>query len=203
MYQSRRDALRETKKIGQFVTYVLAKYAAGDLQGGAGSVAYVQIDDPGTAVEQFNRQMRADLDAQENVSVSRTLKPLTDQTVSVVTFEESSGGAHPDSGTTCGLYSFEAHRYLTLSEVFASSRWQSIASDLIKKHFATMKPEERPEVDLTSYSGDKPFSFCVDSGHFSMDGFLSHAERASDGVDLPWATFEPVLTPLGRRLFLK
>ena len=203
VFQSRRDALRETKRIGRFSTYVLVKYAAGDLQGSAGSSAYVQIDDPGTAVQQFNRNLRADTDAQERSSVSRTFKPLTDETVSVMTFEESWGGAHPVSGTTCNLYSFEAHTYLTFSEVLASSRWQSIASALIKKHFATMKLEERPDLDLTFPSGDKPFGFCVGPGYFSMSGFLSYANRADDGVDLPWVNFEPVLTPLGKRLFLK
>ena len=203
VYQSRRDALRETKRIGRFSTYVLVKYAPGEHPGSAGSSVYVQIDDPGTAVQQFNRNLRADTVAQERSSDSRTFKPLTDETVSVVRYEESWGGAHPVSGTTCSLYSFEAHTYLTFSEVFASSRWQSIASGLIKKHFATMKLDERPDLDLTFPSGDKPFSFCVEAGHFSMDGFLSYANRRDDGVDLPWINFEQVLTPLGKRLFLK
>ena len=203
-YQSRRDALSETKRIGRFSTYVLVKYAAGELQGSAGSSTYVQIDDPGTAIQQFNKDLRADTtDAQQRSSVSRTVKPLRDDAVSVVNSVVVWGGVHPDSETSCYVYSFEAHRFLTLSEVFASSRWQSIASSHIKKHFATMKLEEQPDLDLSFYAGDKRFSFCVEAGHFSMSGFLSYANRAVDGVDLPWINFEPELTPLGKRLFLK
>lgn len=112
---------------------------------------------------------------------------------------DTSGGAHPVSGTNFNYFSKNLKRLVKIGDVFNSPQWKTQAQKTALQHFKKQGVEVNGNAEIYGESKD-PFSFPVTSSGFMIDGFLSYAERAIDGVDMSWKAFGKYLTPLGQEL---
>jgi uncharacterized protein YecT (DUF1311 family) len=138
-------------------------------------------------------------DPDDSYQSSVTLAPLGPDLLLIEDGFEGFGGAHPVSGTSRLYFSRPLQRVLTYADVFNSPQWKDLANKLARQHF---KKQGRDADDVSSFKVEdrQPFRHPVSASGFSIDGFLSYAERASDGVDLSWKDFVRFLTPLGQQL---
>ena len=112
---------------------------------------------------------------------------------------EASGGAHPVSGTNFNYFSKNLKRLVKIGDVFNSAQWNTQAQRTAMQHFKKQGIEVNGNAEIYGESKDS-FSYPVTSSGFMIDGFLSFAERAIDGVDMSWKAFGKYLTPLGQEL---
>ena len=112
---------------------------------------------------------------------------------------DMSGGAHPVSGTNVNYFSKNLQRLVKVGDVFNSPQWKTLAQKTALQHFKKQGIEVNGNAEIYAESKD-PFNYPVTSSGFTIDGFLSQAERAVDGVDLSWKAFGKHLTPLGQEL---
>jgi uncharacterized protein YecT (DUF1311 family) len=136
-------------------------------------------------------------DADSSYESSVVLVPLGADLLLIENRFEGFGGAHPVSGTGLSYFSRPLQRLVSYADVFNSLKWKDLAHKLALQHF---KKQDIDEVSAIEVDDRQPFSYAISASGFSVDGFLSHAERASDGVDLPWKEFARFLTPLGQQL---
>jgi hypothetical protein len=90
------------------------------------------------------------------------------------------------------------NRQIRVSDVFKSTEWKLQAEKAARQHFAG-KGVEAVSYEILAKQEDG-FRYMIDSDGFLIDGFLSHAERAADGVTMRWKDFSKYLTPLGIQL---
>jgi len=112
---------------------------------------------------------------------------------------EASGGAHPVSGTHFNYFSKDLKRLIKIGDVFHSPQWKALARKTAQQHFKKEGIDISDDLDISAESKD-PFYYAITSSGFTIDGFLSYAERAIDGVEMKWKAFDKFLTPLGKEL---
>ena len=138
-------------------------------------------------------------DADSSYESSVVLVPLGADLLLIENRFEGFGGAHPVSGTGLSYFSRPLQRLVSYADVFNSPKWKDLAHKLALQHFKK-QGKDADEVSAIEVDDRQPFSYAISASGFSVDGFLSHAERASDGVVLPWKEFARFLTPLGQQL---
>jgi len=122
---------------------------------------------------------------------------------------EASGGAHPVSDRTCLVFSIDKQRYLTLSDVFVGPEYIETVNRYAARHFTVLKQENPdmtapPLLSLTAQEfSERPFEGCSGKDGYFVDGFLPDAERALDGVTIPWSVLASKMTPFARGVLLK
>jgi uncharacterized protein YecT (DUF1311 family) len=112
--------------------------------------------------------------------------------------EGYTGGAHGESDSGVVYFSKMLNRQIRLSDVFKSTEWKLQAEKAARQHFAG-KGVEAVSYEILAKQEDG-FRYIIDSDGFLIDGFLSSAERAADGVTMRWKDFSKYLTPLGIQL---
>ena len=112
---------------------------------------------------------------------------------------DASGGAHPVSGTHFNYFSKNLKRMVKIGDVFNSPQWKELAKKTAKQHFKKQGVETADDIEIYAESKDA-FAYPVSPSGFFIDGFLSYAERAIDGVDMSWKAFGKYLTPMGQEL---
>lgn len=112
---------------------------------------------------------------------------------------DMSGGAHPVSGTNVNYFSKNLQRLVKIGDVFNSPQWKTLAQKTALQHFKKEGIEVNGDAEIYAEPKD-PFNYPVTPGGFVVDGFLSYAERAADGVEMSWKAFGKYLTPLGQEL---
>lgn len=112
--------------------------------------------------------------------------------------EGYTGGAHPESDSAVLYYSKMLNRPIRLSDVFKSPEWKLQGEKVARQHFKTKGIEVR-SYEISAKADDN-FGYLIGSGGLLIDGFLSNAERADDGVTMRWNDFSRYLTPLGIQL---
>ena len=86
-----------------------------------------------------------------------------------------------------------------IGDVFNSPQWKELAKKKAKQHFKKQGIETADDIEIYAESKDA-FAYPVSPSGFFIDGFLSYAERAIDGVDMSWKAFGKYLTPMGQEL---
>ncbi len=112
---------------------------------------------------------------------------------------DASGGAHPVSGTNFNYFSKNLKRMVKIGDVFNTPQWKELAKKTAKQHFKKQGIETADDIEIYAESKDA-FAYSVSPSGFFIDGFLSYAERAVDGVEMSWKAFGKYLTPLGQEL---
>lgn len=145
---------------------------------------------------------RAKVETGDTESTNETNISLEQWSPDLILIRETydmSGGTHPVSGTNVNYFSKNLQRLVKISDVFNSPQWKTLAQKTALQHFKKQGIEVNGNAEIYAESKD-PFSYPVTSSGFTIDGFLSYAERAVDGVDLSWRAFGKYLTPLGQEL---
>lgn len=145
---------------------------------------------------------RATVETGNTESTNETNLTLEQWNPDLVLIKETydmSGGAHPVSGTNFNYFSKNLKRVVKIGDVFNSPQWKEMAKKTAKQHFKKQGIETADDIEIYAESKDA-FGYSVSPSGFYIDGFLSYAERAVDGVEMSWKAFGKYLTPLGQEL---